>query len=182
MPKISKPRRQRMPKSSRRSCLLEKNAMPETGFPSLELSLLSSQMEDFQRIHTTIIEITKKSLMACLQAHQPGCPSYLGAFLPTRLIDLEVLTSPRLVLSSNSSLSDRRYVCLSHRWGSPESSMQSVMTTTTRNVESKMKMIEFGTLPRHYQNAMILCHLMGVRYIWIDSLCILQVSLHTLFV
>jgi hypothetical protein len=49
------------------------------------------------------------------------------------------------------------------------------MITVTSNLESRSEGIDFLALPKRYQDAATLCHLMGERYIWIDSFCIIQV-------
>jgi hypothetical protein len=80
-------------------------------------------IEAFQRAHSRLITDAKSYLSRCIKDHirEKQCPRYSKSpgFLPTRLIDLQNLAIPRLVLGSEIQGGDRRYVCLSHQWGSP---------------------------------------------------------------
>jgi hypothetical protein len=61
------------------------------------------------------------------------------------------------------------YVALSHCWGG------SIAYKLTKcNEESLKEKIEFQHLPRNFQDAIRIAAGLGVRHIWIDSLCILQ--------
>lgn len=60
-------------------------------------------------------------------------------------------------------------------WGNANEAVKKSMTTVTENLGSRMDGFDIWTLPDRYRRAMALCQVMGVRYIWIDSLCIIQV-------
>lgn len=64
-----------------------------------------------------------------------------------------------------------RYVCLSHCWGSSH-----VLRTTTSNLEMHCNGIPWESLPKSFQDAITFCRFLGVEYLWIDSLCIIQDS------
>jgi hypothetical protein len=65
-----------------------------------------------------------------------------------------------------------QYVALSHCWGS------TPQFTVTKSTWAKMSVkIAFETLPPLFQDAVIITRQLGLRYIWIDSLCIIQDSL-----
>lgn len=135
-------------------------------------------MEEYRQNHEKLLEIASNDLSTCLKEHHPKCPSYpidRSDFLPTRLIDLQVLERPRLVISAESQIVDRRYVPLSHHWGKPDEDERSSMTTTNDNFESRQEGFDLASFPKRYQEVFVLCRLMGVRYTWIDSLCIIQV-------
>ena len=63
------------------------------------------------------------------------------------------------------------YATLSHRWGS-----SVPITTTTSTFEDRKKGITFSDLPKTFQDAVTITRNMGLKYLWIDSLCILQDS------
>ncbi|KAH9863676.1 hypothetical protein J1614_009608 [Plenodomus biglobosus] len=65
----------------------------------------------------------------------------------------------------------REWVALSHRWG-PEKSDH--LSTTTDNYESHLKGISFKDLPQTFVDAVKITRALGRRYLWIDSLCIIQ--------
>ncbi|KAG8530523.1 uncharacterized protein KY384_005026 [Bacidia gigantensis] len=69
--------------------------------------------------------------------------------------------------------SDTRYMTLSHCCGqSPE----TVFKTTSHNIQERLREFEFTQLPPTFRDAIVLTTKLGVRYLWIDSLCIIQDS------
>lgn len=64
------------------------------------------------------------------------------------------------------------YVCLSHRWGSITSSQM----TKTATLAAREHGIQLSSLPLTFQDAIKITRSVGLQYIWIDSLCILQDS------
>ncbi|KAJ4385961.1 hypothetical protein N0V85_007938 [Neurospora sp. IMI 360204] len=63
------------------------------------------------------------------------------------------------------------YVTLSHCWGPPE---KRPMMTTKMTLAKRMERIPFVDLPRTFQDAVDVTRQLGQRYLWIDSLCIVQ--------
>jgi hypothetical protein len=51
------------------------------------------------------------------------------------------------------------------------------LTLTTGNYATFLKSIPYEALPKTFQDALLVTRNLGVRYIWIDSPCILQVSI-----
>jgi hypothetical protein len=140
-------------------------------------------IEKYSNDHKPLLDITKKALYTCLGDHQPTCPTYpfeSKEFLPTRLIDLGDLDRLKLVLTADATIQDRRYIPLSHRWGNPESAEREAMTTTSANLARRLEGFGLSTLPPCYREAILICRVMDVRYIWIDSLCIIQVYVQPL--
>lgn len=103
------------------------------------------------------------------------------AFLPTRLIDVGDASnrqSPRLVLTSTiqqhgAGRQRRKYIALSYCWG-PITQENKLLKTTHATINSRMEGIEFQIMPRTFQDAIITARKLGVQYLWIDSLCIIQ--------
>ena len=62
-----------------------------------------------------------------------------------------------------------QYTALSHCWGTLQ-----LLTTTRATVEQRMRGIEWSSLPKTFQDAIHITHSLGIRYLWIDSLCIIQ--------
>jgi heterokaryon incompatibility protein (HET) len=63
----------------------------------------------------------------------------------------------------------KRYIALSHCWrnGNP--------TRTTRlNLECRMSGFAFSELSRSFQDAVTVTRSLGINYLWIDCLCIVQ--------
>ncbi|KAL5326285.1 hypothetical protein ACEPPN_007423 [Leptodophora sp. 'Broadleaf-Isolate-01'] len=158
-------------------------AQPDPDIQNISLLPEHSLLEKYSNDHKTLLEITKKALCTCLEEHQPFCPTYhfgSNEFLPTRLIDLENLDRLRLVVTADTTIQDRRYVPLSHRWGTPESAEREAMTTTSENLARRLEGFGLSTLPARYIEAILICRSMNVRYMWIDSLCIIQVYIQPL--
>jgi hypothetical protein len=88
--------------------------------------------------------------------------------LPTRVIDVGNPGLVRLIVP-NSTMG--RYVCLSHCWGG-----HHPLKTTKENLSSHLHSIPPERIPKTYQDAAEFTRLMGIRYLWIDSLCIIQDS------
>ncbi|KAF2096686.1 HET-domain-containing protein, partial [Rhizodiscina lignyota] len=63
------------------------------------------------------------------------------------------------------------YVALSHCWGT-----QQIITTRTENIEDHKKAIDFQQLSKTFQDAVTVTRKLGQRFLWIDSLCIIQNS------
>ncbi|TRX92944.1 hypothetical protein FHL15_006082 [Xylaria flabelliformis] len=64
-----------------------------------------------------------------------------------------------------------RYCALSHCWGSPNN---RPLRTVKENLESHLAGIPLSKLPKTFLEASILTRELGIDYLWIDSLCIVQ--------
>jgi hypothetical protein len=62
-----------------------------------------------------------------------------------------------------------RYVCLSHCWGKVQ-----LIRALKDNIEDIKNGISFASLPKTFQDAIQITRHLGIRYLWIDSLCIIQ--------
>jgi len=51
-----------------------------------------------------------------------------------------------------------------------------MITTTKDTLTQHMASIAFSSLPRTFQDSITTCRYLGIRFIWIDSLCIIQDS------
>jgi hypothetical protein len=63
------------------------------------------------------------------------------------------------------------YVTLSHMWGTDVGNQR---TLTQSNLFEIQYGIDIAVLPAIYQDAVRITSLLGLQYIWIDSLCIIQ--------
>ncbi|KAF0320296.1 het domain-containing protein [Colletotrichum asianum] len=77
---------------------------------------------------------------------------------------------PRLVLHASSE-EIGNYVALSHCWG-PE--QLHPPETTWSNLRQRQECIDLTTLPSTFRDAVLVTRNLGVQYLWIDSLCIVQ--------
>jgi hypothetical protein len=100
--------------------------------------------------------------------------SDLNLRLPTRLLHCQPSTegNPTVRLINTKSLdTSTRYCALSHRWGAIQPLMlkQPLIAKFAEN-------IPFDSIPATFQDAIKLANKLGIEYIWIDSLCIIQDS------
>ena len=116
-------------------------------------------------------------LETCAKQH-PKCKPRLApkTWQPTRLIDLGALgglLEPKLVqFQSNNPRLCQSYATLSHRWG-----MANVIKLTTETQKAFSNTIDVNALPKTFQDAFNVVKKLRVRFIWIDSLCIIQDSI-----
>ncbi|KAK3994445.1 heterokaryon incompatibility protein-domain-containing protein [Cladorrhinum sp. PSN332] len=92
--------------------------------------------------------------------------------LPTRIIDVGTsAVNPRLHVTKRGEKS--RYAALSHCWGLPGAQH---LTTTSKSLSSHCEKIPFDSFPLTFQDAIKVTRAMGLKYLWIDCVCILQDS------
>jgi hypothetical protein len=89
--------------------------------------------------------------------------------LPTRVLEIQGPNTARLHVQGK--LKKRgKYACLSYCWGGTVP-----LRTTTHNICDFQRIgIPWNALPLSFQDAVNITHRLGLRYFWIDSLCILQ--------
>ncbi|VUC25980.1 unnamed protein product [Clonostachys rosea] len=64
----------------------------------------------------------------------------------------------------------KRYIALSHCWGGSSINHQ----TTRANIEQRRQGFRLHELPKTFQDAVQVTRNLGIDYLWIDSLCIIQ--------
>lgn len=64
-----------------------------------------------------------------------------------------------------------RWIALSHCWGD---AWNRPLQTTQANIWSHLEGIDLKRMPKTFQDAVVVAKAMGIRYLWIDSLCIVQ--------
>lgn len=116
-------------------------------------------------------DIARKWLWACKHQHT-DCLSGRASNLPTRVIDVGVDVQFRDVhiLCSPPGL-EGQYATLSHCWGGTISPL-----LTENTLASFQESLPYTTLPANFQDAITITRELGIRYLWIDSLCIKQDS------
>ncbi|OCK85602.1 HET-domain-containing protein [Lepidopterella palustris CBS 459.81] len=110
----------------------------------------------------------EKWLRTCITLHKRCRPSEVP-LLPHRILDIGPDDTSNVVLLEPIDQRDR-YICLSYSWG-----VHKFLSTTNKNVSShKGEGIRLQSLPQTFRDAIIVSRKLDVRYIWIDSLCIIQ--------
>jgi hypothetical protein len=97
-------------------------------------------------------------------------------FTPTRLIDVGELGSDAVRLldhgQTQPARQEERYIALSHRWGAPQH--HAKFCTYKSNIDSFKRGIDVSQLPQTFQDAVMVTRGLGLRRLWIDSICIVQ--------
>ncbi|RSL79790.1 hypothetical protein CEP52_017481 [Fusarium oligoseptatum] len=92
--------------------------------------------------------------------------------MPTRVIDVGTVDSPSLQLVETGDSIRGKYLALSHCWGKLEEDQKFV--TSASNFDNRKEEIPFDKMPRTFQDAVRTNRALGIAYLWIDSLCIIQ--------
>ncbi|KAK6820839.1 HET-domain-containing protein [Apiospora arundinis] len=115
---------------------------------------------------------------------QPGQPGQPGQPVqPGRLIDVfpgGVVSHwskklPVRLVSSESWLGSGTpdYIALSHCWGG---TLTEEFKTISESLQSRLRGIPHDSLTPSFQDAVTITRSLGIRYLWIDALCIIQDS------
>lgn len=123
--------------------------------------------------HATFAKMTlaacRKGHGVCNQACPPGARQ-----MPTRVIDVGDQTLPaskrvtRIVLTKDLK-QPQPYTALSYCWGRGTQAMLS-----DKNFADFLKFLPESKLSKTHIEAIDLTRLLGIRYLWIDALCIIQ--------
>ncbi|KAJ2901407.1 hypothetical protein MKZ38_001889 [Zalerion maritima] len=112
----------------------------------------------------------------CEKTHRT-CAALAGSssqFLPSRVLEISAAPgagpeSARVVATRGKT--HEPYATLSHCWGKVQ-----ILRLTQATQAALSQGVDIATLPLTFQHAAQIAHLVGLRYMWIDSLCILQDS------
>ncbi|KAK0704855.1 hypothetical protein B0H67DRAFT_362400 [Lasiosphaeris hirsuta] len=125
--------------------------------------------------HESVAETAKEWLRDCKYRHT-SCKrtneERLEDWHASRLIEVGTSDRPqRLALRHGSDDTlEGPYAALSYCGGeNPQ-----FLRLTTTNIEELRQEIPWQSLPTSFQDGIITCRRLGIPYIWIDSLCILQ--------
>lgn len=113
-------------------------------------------------------DLLRMWLKDCDDEH-PECRAPRGGPLPTRLIHLGVQGPTAIRLYETRPTDTLEYIALSHPWGKGPH-----FRTTLDNIKAHQECIEFEKLPATFQHAVVTCRELGLEYLWIDSICIIQ--------
>lgn len=115
-------------------------------------------------------ETAKDWIYECAENHS-ACERPASTPLPTRVVDVgpaDGSIEPKLYVSHGQS---RPYVTLSHCWGA-----SNTPVTTWKTLKKHENAIPMSTLPATIRDAITIVRRLGEKYVWIDSLCIVQDS------
>lgn len=96
------------------------------------------------------------------------------SILPTRLLFIGDLDTDVLSICLATELDDQDFVALSHCWGELSEADKGVICTTSENLSIRRKGFGINDLPMTFRDAIQVTRELGIQYLWIDSLCIIQ--------
>jgi hypothetical protein len=117
--------------------------------------------------------VVKPWVDECLKNHH-GCQEVqqlsFQSYAPTRLIDVGTTHEDTVKLVDSAGLSKPRYLIFSYCWGASNDRSK----TTRANIEQRRESIQMAALPKAIRDAISVTRLMGVQYLWVDAMCIIQ--------
>ncbi|KAI1506061.1 heterokaryon incompatibility protein-domain-containing protein [Biscogniauxia marginata] len=137
------------------------------GKPCKWATIGAARPEHVEATHPESIRTMQAWINRCVNQH-PKC-SPIGSSLPTRVVAVGGGDIEPYIYESGRECA--QYVALSHCWG-----RKQMFTTTTATLGERKRRIPIDTLPRTFREAILVTRSLGIPYIWIDSLCILQDS------
>ena len=114
------------------------------------------------------ISAMKTWVSRCQSHHSCGAGNDVN--LPTRVIDLKPMDEGRNPLLFETAGQRGVYIALSYCWGDN----QEFKNTNSNYHEFRTNGIEHSKLAQTLKDAIQITRLLGVRYIWIDAICIIQ--------
>lgn len=93
------------------------------------------------------------------------------SWFPTRVLDVSGDPDRVRIQISRQEHLGHKYLTLSHCWGGTHTT-----TTKLQTLPDFVKGIRVSTLPATFRDAINITRRLGYRYLWIDSLCIIQDS------
>jgi hypothetical protein len=113
----------------------------------------------------------QEQIATCSASHE-RCKSHDNYFLPTRLIGVRAFSGSQDVqlIESKTLIRPSKYVALSHCWGK----FLIQCLTKKGNLSKQLTRISWERLTQTFQDAVDFTRRLGIDYIWIDSMCIVQ--------
>ncbi|KAI8654044.1 HET domain-containing protein [Fusarium sp. Ph1] len=113
----------------------------------------------------------QQQVQECLNSHQ-DC-DIASSFFPTRVIDVDCGKTIVKVVEGlkGEDYGQGKYIALSHCWGDPKHMTTKLTMHTLKDYKSE---IPVSSLPQTFKDTVEFTRNMGIRYLWIDSLCIIQ--------
>ncbi|KAJ4290397.1 hypothetical protein N0V90_010613 [Kalmusia sp. IMI 367209] len=127
-------------------------------------------------------KIVKSWLDDC-DTHHKDCHVIGKSKFPTRLIDVGTLDDPQLRLLETSDhekdFADKQYIAISHPWGDatkwpPFNTLRKDKSGAGHDIDHFKQAIPFDQLPATFRDAVQCARALAIRYLWIDSICIIQ--------
>ncbi len=119
------------------------------------------------------LQMMGKWISNCCNGHE-ACRlvAQNAGYVPTRLVDVGTSQHPQLRLVARDQLPSGvcpQFTALSHCWGG-----DIKFKLKQANYRDMQQEIDITALPQNFQDAISVTRRLGLSYVWIDSLCIIQ--------
>jgi hypothetical protein len=112
------------------------------------------------------LDIMKGWIDTCVQSHD-RCRPPANQCVPRRLIHL--IDDEQRSIRLHSPATPVQFAALSYRWGPDEQ-----FKTLKENLSARYKILDTSPWPKSLQDSLIIARGLGLQYIWIDAICIVQ--------
>ncbi|KAG4441992.1 hypothetical protein IFR05_002518 [Cadophora sp. M221] len=146
-----------------------KESYPRKAGLSHTTAIDSNSEECWEQISSWIDDCGKNHFLCGSQTAFMAMPITSSYSLPRRVVDIgeEGDNSKIRLIESNSS--GGVYLALSHAWGN-----HLPIKTITKTIKCWKKNMPWTNLSKTFQDAVSITRTLGVRHLWIDTLCIIQ--------
>lgn len=119
-------------------------------------------------------ELASYWLNECLNNHTECVNDFSRGFVPSRVVDVGLSDGSELPRLRDTRIeplqgNTNHYAALSHCWG-----VERIITSTRATLDERMVELTMESLSKTFQDAIRTCRELNIRYLWIDSLCIIQ--------
>ncbi|KAK8123159.1 HET-domain-containing protein [Apiospora sp. TS-2023a] len=126
--------------------------------------------DEFPRQNQDVQDTSKAWLRTCVESHK-SCNTWVeNRQLPTRLVSI-ASDKPRVEIMADRQDSEAplKYATLSYCWGK-----RPFIQLTKHNLQTLMEEMPSTDIPQTFTDAFAIAKSLGIDYIWVDSLCIIQ--------
>ncbi|KAJ9643715.1 hypothetical protein H2204_001860 [Knufia peltigerae] len=116
----------------------------------------------------------RKWIESCLSEHDLCNADDASAKMPTRVLEIGNATESNVVRLTSKPRPGAKYAALSHSWGESKRRLKQVPKTKKDNIRSREQGIAWSELTKTFQDAVLIARRLGLDYLWIDALCIIQ--------
>ncbi|KAE8446068.1 hypothetical protein EG329_012576 [Mollisiaceae sp. DMI_Dod_QoI] len=120
------------------------------------------------------LNMVRKWLNDCIRdgSNHEKCRQSISQTLPKRVIEVLSPTGADTLRLVETEGTQGYYNALSHCWGQSKSFLP--LATTKSNISEHKSSLKWASLSKTFQDAIKITRHLRIRYLWIDSLCIIQ--------
>lgn len=117
-------------------------------------------------------EFLERCMKECTSSHSACKAQQVTPWYPRRLLNLGDLQEPSrsvTLIETTTEKPEGPFIALSHCWGQSD-----LVKTTKATLKQSPVVFKMSKLNAVFRDSITVAHRFGIRYLWIDSLCIVQ--------